>query len=365
MKSYSLQRKRLFLSLMLVYCALLPVGFTNQVKAQSWTLVWADEFNEVANTPPYSAKWGFNTGGGGWGNNELQTYTDNIRNAYQDGEGNLVVKVLKESFTGTDGITRNYTSARLLTKGKFEQRYGKFEARVKVPFGQGIWPAFWMLGNDIDGKGWPECGEIDIMEIVGRQPAVNHGSLHGPGYSGASPLTNIYTLPDNQNFTDNFHIFAVEWEPGEIRFYVDGNLYSTKTTADVPAGRRWVFEHPFFMILNVAVGGNFPGNPDNSTTFPQEMKVDYVRVYADAARMPAITNVTIKKKDLLISGQNFDSQTVILMDGAKQKTLVDEQNASVLIGKKVAKKIQSGQTVKLQVRNADNLVSAEYSFTKP
>lgn len=365
MKPYILQPKRTYLLLMLIASAVLLVNFTNKAKAQNWTLVWADEFDGITNAPPDSTKWGFDIGGGGWGNNELETYTNRTQNVFQDGEGNLVIKVLKETFTGADGITRNYTSARLLTKGKFEQRYGKFEARIKIPFGQGIWPAFWMLGNDIDDKGWPECGEVDIMENIGREPAINHGSLHGPGYSGGSPLTSIYTLPDNQNFSDNYHIFAVEWEPNVIRFTVDGNLYATKTLADVPAGKRWVFDHPFFIIMNVAVGGNFPGNPDNTTTFPQVMKVDYVRVYADAARIPTITNVSVKKKDLLITGQGFDSATVILVDGIKQKTSVDEQNISTLTGKKLAKKIDSGQTVKLQVRNSDNLVSTEYSFTKP
>lgn len=365
MKDFIWQSKRTYLFLMLIACAVLLVGFSNKAKAQTWTLVWADEFDGVSNAPPDSAKWGFDLGGGGWGNNELETYTNRSQNVYQDGDGNLVIKVQKETFTGSDGITRNYTSARLLTKGKFEQRYGKFAARIQVPFGQGIWPAFWMLGNDIDGKGWPECGEVDVMENIGREPAINHGSLHGPGYSGGNPLTSIYTLPNSQNFSDTFHVFAVEWEPNGIRFYVDGNLYATKTLADVPSGKRWVFDHPFFIILNVAVGGNFPGNPDSSTTFPQVMKVDYVRVYADAARIPAIINISSKKKDLLITGQNFARDTVILVDGAKQKTLFDEENPSTLIGKKLAKKLDSGQTVKIQVRSSDNLVSAEYSFTKP
>jgi beta-glucanase (GH16 family) len=136
-----------------------------------------------------------------------------------------------------------------------------------------------MLGSDIDTVGWPNCGEIDIMENIGREPSANHGSLHGPGYSGWSPLSGIYTLPDGQHFCDAFHVFAVEWEPAAIRFYVDGNLYQTRTPADVPAGRKWVFDHPFFIVLNVAVGGNWPGNPDSTTSWPQSMLVDYVRVY--------------------------------------------------------------------------------------
>ncbi|MBI3652816.1 MAG: glycoside hydrolase family 16 protein [Acidobacteria bacterium] len=251
--------------------------------APNWTLIWSDEFAGAANSAPNSTKWNYDLGGKGWGNNELQTYTNRTQNAYLDGDGHLVIKVIKESFTGADGITRQYTSARLLTKGKFAQRYGRFEARLKLPYGQGIWPAFWMLGNDIDKVSWPSCGEIDIMENIGKEPSINHGSLHGPGYSGGNPLTGIYTLPNSQKFADDFHVFAVEWDASAVRFYVDNTLYHTKTIANVPAGNRWVFDHPFFMLLNVAVGGNFPGSPDDTTTFPQTLIVDYVRVYSYAA----------------------------------------------------------------------------------
>jgi beta-glucanase (GH16 family) len=167
----------------------------------------------------------------------------------------------------------------LKTSGLFTQTYGRFEARIKIPYGQGIWPAFWMLGNDISSAGWPTCGEIDIMESVGFEPNKVHGTLHGPGYSGATPLTGVYALPSGR-FADDFHIFAIEWGPNTVRFYVDDQLYETRTTADLPAGTRWVFDHPFFVILNVAVGGNWPGSPDASTVFPQQMLVDYVRVYA-------------------------------------------------------------------------------------
>lgn len=343
----------------------LPLILTGAAKAQNWTLVWSDEFDGPINSSPNPAKWGFDIGGGGWGNNELETYTNRNRNAFLDGNGNLFIKVFKETLKGPDGITRDFTSARLLTKGKYEQRYGRFESRLKTPLGQGIWPAFWMLGGDIDSVGWPTCGEIDVMENVGREPAINHGSLHGPGYSGGSPLTNIFTLPNGERLSDDFHVYAIEWEPNVVRFYVDSNLYSTKTLSDVPAGRKWVFDHPFFMILNVAVGGNFPGNPDNSTTFPQEMIVDYVRVYADSRRIPVIATISSKKKDLIITGQNFDGDSVILMDGKKQKTKFDSQNPTVLTGKKVAKKIESGQTIKVQIKSSDNVITAESSYTKP
>jgi beta-glucanase (GH16 family) len=365
MQRHTLPSRRPSSILKLAILIVLPIALAQSASAQTWTLVWADEFDGPALSLPNSAKWGFDIGGGGWGNNELETYTGRIQNASIDGSGNLVIKVMQETFTGPDGITRNYTSARLLTKGKYEQRYGRFEARVKLPFGQGLWPAFWMLGNTIDAAGWPACGEIDIMENVGKEPAVNHGSLHGPGYSGGSPLTGIYTLPNDQSFSDDFHVFAIEWEPNMVRFYVDGNLYSMKTIADLPTSRRWVFDHPFFMILNVAVGGNFPGNPANITTFPQVMTVDYVRVYADAARIPIIATISTRKKDLILTGQHFDSGSVVLMDGKKQKSSFDEGNPTTLIGKKVARKIASGQTVKIKVRSSDNITTAEYSYVKP
>jgi beta-glucanase (GH16 family) len=340
-------------------------ALANQTNAQTWTPTWADEFDGAANSAPNTTKWGYDLGGNGWGNNELQTYTNRTQNAYLDGEGHLIIKVIKETFTGTDGITRNYTSARLLTKGKFEQKYGRFEVRLKVPFGQGIWPAFWALGNNIDSVGWPTCGEIDIMEHIGKQPSVNHGTLHGPGYSGGNPLTGTFTLPNGEKFADDFHTVAVEWEPNTIRFYVDNNLYQTKTAANVPTGSRWVFDHPFFMILNVAVGGSFPGNPDDTTTFPQMLVVDYVRVYANAATRPVIKTITPTKKHLLVEGENFDSEATIWMDGEKQKTLHDEQNPNLLTGKKLAKRIASGQMVSIYVRNSDGLTSPEVSFLKP
>src|SRR5215813_1321233 len=270
---------------------------------QPWSLIWSDEFDGAEGSAPDSTKWGYDIGGNGWGNNELESYTNRTQNAYLDGSGNLVIKVINETFTGTDGISRNYTSARLLTKGKFEQKYGRFEARIKVPFGQGIWPAFWMLGSDISQVNWPACGEIDIMENVGREPSINHGSMHGPGYSGGSPLTGSFTLPNGQRLSDDFHVFAIEWDPNTVRFYVDSTLYESHTPADMPASGTWVYEHPFFILLNVAVGGSFPGNPDQSTTFPQTMVVDYVRVYTDSSAnyTPSITTVSITGKNLTVN----------------------------------------------------------------
>jgi beta-glucanase (GH16 family) len=244
----------------------------------SWKLVWSDEFNGRNGARVDSSKWVAETGGGGWGNDELEYYTSRPQNVSQE-NGKLVIKVLQEKYSGAGGVTRNYTSARLKTLGKFSQTYGRFEARIKIPRGQGIWPAFWMLGNDIEKPGWPGCGEIDIMENIGKEPALVHGTIHGPGYSGANGIGAAYALPDDQRFADDFHVFAVEWEPNAIRFYVDDHLYATRIPTDLPQGTKWVYDHPFFLLLNVAVGGGWPGNPDPTTVFPQTMLVDYVRVY--------------------------------------------------------------------------------------
>jgi len=218
------------------------------------------------------------TGGNGWGNQELEYYTDRRQNAFQQG-GNLVIQAIQEKYSGADGVARNYTSARLKTQGRFSQKYGRFEARIRIPQGQGIWPAFWMLGDDIEKHGWPKSGEIDIMENIGKEPAMVHGTIHGPGYSGGKGISAHFSLPGDQHFADDFHVFAVEWEKKAIRFYVDDHLYATRTPADLPKGTKWVYKHPFFLLLNVAVGGDWPGNPDSSSVFPQTMLVDYVRVY--------------------------------------------------------------------------------------
>lgn len=248
-----------------------------------WTRVWSDDFDGPSGSALNSSKWSFDIGGNGWGNNELETYTDRAANSHLK-DGRLVIKALEETFAGPDNITRHYTSARLITKNKFSQVFGRFEARIKIPHGQGIWPAFWLLGNNIDTVHWPNCGEIDIMENIGKEPSIVHGTFHGPGYSAESGITASYSLPGGQKFSDDFHTFAVEWEPNVMRFYVDESLYKTRTPSDLPAGTSWVFDHPFFIILNVAVGGGWPGNPDATTVFPQTMLVDYVRVYRRARR---------------------------------------------------------------------------------
>jgi beta-glucanase (GH16 family) len=246
----------------------------------SYKLAWSDEFNGADGTSPDSSNWAYDIGGDGWGNNELEYYTNRPQNA-QVKSGNLVITAQKEVFTGANGVTRNYTSARLKTQGLFSQAYGRFEARIKLPAGQGMWPAFWMLGNDIATIGWPQCGEIDIMENIGKEPDTVHGSLHGPSSKGpTSDFSEHFLLPAGLKFANDFHLYAVEWEPGSFRFFVDTTLYATRKQSQWPAGGTWAFEHPFFLLLNVAVGGDWPGSPDNSTVFPQQMLVDYVRVYS-------------------------------------------------------------------------------------
>ena len=238
----------------------------------NWSLVWADEFDGEAGALPDQAKWGYDIGGTGWGNNELQNYTDRAENASLDGAGNLAIVAIEERVGGSD-----YTSARLNTQGIFDQAYGSFEARIQLPRGQGIWPAFWMLGADFDDVGWPQCGEIDIMEYRGQQPWIVHGSLHGPGYSAGNAVTEEYVLPGTGDFFDDFHLFRVDWTPTDIAWFVDGELYQYRQLDELPGEN--VYDNPFFLILNLAVGGTFVGSPDETTTFPQTMLVDFVRVY--------------------------------------------------------------------------------------
>jgi len=262
----------------LVWCCIPCRAQTAAASARTgWKLTWSDEFNQPNGAAPDSAKWTALNGGGGWGNQELEYYTSRPENVRIE-NGNLVITARMEAYAGPDGVQRPYTSARLETKGKFEQLYGRVEARIKVPHGQGVWPAFWMLGSDIDKVGWPACGEIDIMENIGKEPSTVHGTLHGVGYTPAG-VSAAYSLPDGKKLSDDFHVFAVEWEPKQIRFYVDDILYSTDIPENAPAGTKWPFEHPEFILLNFAVGGEWPAYPDDKAHFPQQMLVDYVRVY--------------------------------------------------------------------------------------
>lgn len=258
------------------------MGFCTDLFAQVSTPIFRDEFEKEVGTPVDSAKWRAEIGGSGWGNEELQFYTASKENTFHGGNGTLAIKAIK-----LDRTTKldcwygkcQYTSARLITKGKFDFKYGRVEARIKVPGGAGVWPAFWMLGNDIDKTGWPNCGEIDVMEFIGREPSTVYGTLHGPGYSGANGIGGSMSVSAGKRVFDDFHVFAVEWTKDDIRWFFDGKTYKAITRQDIPPKTRWVFDHPFFVILNFAVGGKWPGSPDGSTQFPQSMLIDYVRVY--------------------------------------------------------------------------------------
>ncbi|MEV2246641.1 family 16 glycosylhydrolase [Streptomyces sp. NPDC049970] len=252
--------------------------------AAAAAVTFSDDFNGAAGSAVDGGKWQIETGDN-VNNHERQYYTAGNRNATLDGQGNLVITARKENpgnYQCWYGRCE-YTSARLNTSGKFSTTYGRVEARMKIPRGQGIWPAFWMLGTDIGSVGWPNSGEIDIMENVGFEPSTVHGTLHGPGYSGSGGIGAGYSLPGGQAFADAFHTFAVDWSPNAITWSVDGTVYQRRTPADL-GGNRWVFDKPFFVILNLAVGGYWPGDPDGSTVFPQQLLVDYVRVSTDSGQ---------------------------------------------------------------------------------
>jgi len=264
------------------------------------TLVWSDEFSgTAAQSAPNLANWTYDTGGRGWGNNELEVYCaygshaapcdSKSPNAYVGNDGHLHIVARQPS----PGV---YTSARLKSEGLQSFQYGRIEARIRMPRGQGFWPAFWMLGDDISKVEWPACGEIDIMESVGSKPSTNYGSIHGKGFTGTK-IGTPYDLPNGAKFADAFHTFGILWSPKLIKFYVDNpaNVYATYTPASLPSGGVWPFDaRKFFFILNVAVGGSWPGSPDASSVFPQEMLVDYVRVYAEPGASLSSVSAAIK-----------------------------------------------------------------------
>ncbi len=235
-------------------------------------LVWHDEFEGPAGQLPDPHRWVFDQGTD-WGNHQLEWDTNLPANVSLDGRGHLAITARREVFQG-----QPYTSGRIKTKGLFERRYGRFEARIKLPRGQGIWPAFWMLGANIDSVPWPDCGEIDIMEYRGHEPGILWGTIHGTGHWGDDAVTTRFRVPGGDLDRD-FHVFALDWQPGRLVWTLDGSVYKTATPDDLPQAGRWVYDHPFFLLLNVAVGGRWAGAPDATTTFPQTMLVDYVRVY--------------------------------------------------------------------------------------
>ncbi len=257
-------RGTLFLSLLFV---LGRCEDNSGLENRTYELVWQDEFN--TDGAPDASKWVLDLGGGGWGNSELQTYTNDPKNVIV-ADGALQITAINNA--------GSFTSARIKTQGLFAQKYGRFEARIKTPYGPGIWPAFWMLGSNIETTPWPQCGEIDIMELRGQEPHIINGTLHGPGYSGGNSVTKSYALA-NSRFDVDFHIFAVEWDQDKIDFFVDDYLYQRLKRKDVSG--EWVYDQPFYILLNLAVGGNYVGFPTSQTPFPQKLIVDYVKVYQE------------------------------------------------------------------------------------
>lgn len=263
------------LSAVLVASAAIGPAQAEPPDVSAAAVTFSDNFDGPAGAAVDSSKWQIETGDN-VNNHERQYYTSGNKNAALDGQGHLVITARRENPANYQCWygTCQYTSARLNTSGKFTAQYGHIEARMKVPRGQGMWPAFWMLGTPVN---WPDSGEIDIMENVGFEPSTVHGTLHGPGYSGSGGIGAGYSLPNGQAFADAFHTFAVDWAPDSITWSVDGNVYQRRTPADL-GGRQWVFNKPFFLILNLAVGGYWPGDPDGSTVFPQQLVVDHVSV---------------------------------------------------------------------------------------
>lgn len=231
---------------------------------------WADEFDGPAGARPDPTIWTYDLGNNnGWGNGELQIYTSDAANVHLDGQGHLVIRA--------QSMPAGFSSARVKTQGLKAVQYGHLEARIKMPTGAGVWPAFWMLGTSFTGANWPAAGEIDVAEMKGSEPQVAYGTVHGPGYSGGGGLSRTTQLPGGGSLADGFHVFAIDWQPGRVAFLLDGEPYHTVVPTSLPAGGAWVFDQPFFVLLNVAIGGAFTAPPDTSTAFPADMLLDYVR----------------------------------------------------------------------------------------
>lgn len=271
-------RRRIRTFLLLLLIVLLPLGVhcDRDDAAPEWMLVWQDEFDGPAGQLPNADNWRFDIGTD-WGNLQLEYDTDRPENVSLDGNGKLRIIARRESYEGSA-----YTSARINTRGLFEHERGRFEARILLPIGQGIWPAFWMLGADFPDVPWPECGEIDIMEYRGQYPSILVGSIHGPGHFGDDAISGTYQSSSYLN--ERYHVYAIEWDNDSITWFIDKTRYHRVERGDLPAGADWVYDRPFFILLNVAVGGRWVGPPDGSTVFPQTMLIDWVRVYESRPR---------------------------------------------------------------------------------
>jgi beta-glucanase (GH16 family) len=312
------RHRHLLLAAVLAAGTVVPLGLTASAApaAPAATTAFSDDFDGPAGSPADGGKWSYETGDN-VNNHELEWYTAGSNNAALDGQGHLVITAKREN-PGNNNCWYGYcqyTSARLNTAQRFTQAYGHFETRMQIPRGQGMWPAFWMLGDNIGDPnvGWPASGEIDVMENVGNEPGTVHGTIHGPGYSGSGGVGAGYSLPGGQAFADGFHTFAVDWSPNRITWSVDGNAYETRTPADI-GGNRWVFDHPFFIIMNLAVGGYWPGNPDGSTPFPARLVVDYVHVTTGDSGPPPGSGGTITGiggKCVDVAGANSANGTAV------------------------------------------------------
>jgi beta-glucanase (GH16 family) len=246
-----------------------------------YRLLWSDEFNGPAGAAPDPTKWAYETGGSGFGNGELQYYTARPINGSLDGNGHLAITARREVYTGPDGVTRYYTSALLQTAGLFSTTYGWIQARIQLPAGAGLWPAFWAIGANFPRVPWPTSGEMDLMENIGSNPFKFYGVLHGPQTGEKYGYNLIASARSASSLAAGFHVFGIHWSPGKIVFLMDGVPYATRTPASLPPGGKWVFDHPFYFVLDLAVGGGFPGPPGPTTRFPATMLVDWVRVYAN------------------------------------------------------------------------------------
>jgi beta-glucanase (GH16 family) len=254
-----------------------PSASTPRHSAAALHLIWSERFNGPAGARPNPHRWNFDIGGGVWGNDELEYYTARRANAKLDGHGHLVITARAEPYTGGDGVPRSYTSARLQTFHKFQFEYGLMEARIKVPAAPGLRPAFWMLGAEAyKPHGWPGSGEIDAMEVLGSEPDVVKGTLHGPWPWAPHGVGS--SLRSSTSLAASFHVYGVEWAPNRISFMLDGSVYETVTPADLSSGAAWPFQHPFILLLDVAVGGVATGIPQPST-LPAKMIVDWIRVW--------------------------------------------------------------------------------------
>jgi hypothetical protein len=245
-------------------------GYSTPGTYAGYSLVWSDEFN---GSTVNSANWSFESGNNnGWGNNELENYTSRTQNAFVS-QGNLIIEARQESYQGN-----NYTSARMITKGNKVFTFGRIDIRAKLPKGKGMWPALWLLGSNIDAVGWPACGEIDMMELLGQETNKIYGTLHwGADFASHLSKGTTYTLSSG-SFDEEFHVFSLIWKQDSIKMYVDDTEFFSAVKNDI-AGNNDPFNNSFFFIFNIAVGGNFPGNPDGTTTFPQRMVIDYIRVF--------------------------------------------------------------------------------------